>query len=93
MSSPAARESPTVGREITDEVKVRQSARVDPHAPGIATHRKHLAALDEMMPVELEGIRLLRHSAFIDDGLTIVLAGRLQSGPLVGDVSPLPSPD
>ena len=52
-----------------------------------------LAALDEMMPVELEGIRLLRHSAFIDDGLTIVLAGRLQSGPLVGDVSPLPSPD
>ena len=82
-----------MGREITDEVKVRRKARVDPRAPGIATHRKPLAALDEMMPVELEGIRLLRHSAFIDDGLTIVLAGRLQSGPLVGDVSPLPSPD
>ena len=82
-----------MGREIADEVEMRGKARVGQHTPGIATHWKHLPALDEMMPVKLERIRLLRHSAFIDDGLTIVLAGRLQTGPLVGEVSPLPSPD
>jgi len=32
-----------------------------------------------MMPVKLEGIRLLSHSAFINDCLAVVLAGRLQS--------------
>ena len=68
-----------MGREIADEVEMRGKARVGQHTPGIATHWKHLPALDEMMPVKLERIRLLRHSAFIDDGLAVVLAGRLQS--------------
>jgi hypothetical protein len=68
-----------MGREIADEVEMRGKARVRQHAPGITTHREHLPALDEMVPVELERVRLLRHSTFIDDGLSVVLAGGLSS--------------
>jgi len=67
-----------VGRENADEVTMGGKARVGQHTPGIATHRKYLPALDQMMPVEIEGIRLLCHSAFIDNCLAVVLAGRLQ---------------
>src|SRR5262245_57246058 len=76
---PAAGEDPIVGREVADEVEMRGKARVGQHTPCIATNRKHPPTLDEMMAVQLKGIRPLRHSASIDDRLAVVLAGRLQS--------------
>ena len=65
--------------EISDEIEMRLEARVRQHAPGIAADRKHFAAFDEMMAVELETVGLLRHGALIDHGLPVILASALQS--------------
>ena len=64
--------------EISDEIKMRFEARVRQHAPGVTADRKHFAALDEMMAVELEAVGLLRHAPFVDHGLTVILASTLQ---------------
>jgi hypothetical protein len=54
-----------VGGEVADETEMRTEPRVGKHAPGIAANGKDLAALDEMMPVELEGIRLLSNASLV----------------------------
>ena len=64
--------------EVTDKGEMWLEPRLGEHAPGVAANRKHLASLDEMVTVEREGIRLLGHGAPIDDGLAVILAGRLE---------------
>ena len=61
----AAGEDAVVGGEVADETEMRTEPRVGKHAPGIAANGKDLAALDEMMPVELEGIRLLSNASLV----------------------------
>ena len=68
-----------MGGEIADEIEMRLEARVGQHAPGVAAHRKDLAALDEVMAVKLEGFRLIGDAAFIDDRLPVILASRLEA--------------
>src|SRR5215813_13704540 len=68
-----------MGQEITDEVKVRGKARISQHTPRIATHVEYFPTLDQMMPVELEGVWLLRHTALVDHRLPVVFASRLES--------------
>ena len=55
--------------EIADEIEMRGKARLGQHAPGVAADREHLAALDQMMPVEFEGVGLLRHGSLVDHRL------------------------
>src|SRR5680860_764199 len=74
----AAGEDPVMGREVADEIEEGRKARVCQHAPGIAAYGKHLAAFDEVMPVELEGLLLLGHAAAINQRLAVILACRLQ---------------
>src|SRR5262245_57780542 len=76
--SPAAREDAVMGAEIADEIEMWGKARLRQHAPRVAADRKHLAALDQMMSVELESVGLLRHRPLVDHRLAIILAGRLQ---------------
>src|SRR5690606_34857583 len=64
-------EDTVMGREVADEIEVWRKARVGQHAPAIAAHREHLAALDDVMRVELEGLVLLGNAATIDDRLAV----------------------
>src|SRR3990172_10823369 len=75
---PAAGEDAVMGSEVAEKIEMRRKARVGQHAPAIAAHREDLAAFDEMMPVKLERVRLLRHASFVDDCLAVILARRLQ---------------
>jgi hypothetical protein len=65
--------------EIADKVEMRRKARIGEHAPRIAANRKDLAPLDQMMPVKLEGVGLLRQRALVDDCLAVILASCLKS--------------
>src|SRR5262245_23951740 len=67
-----------MGAEIADEIEMWGKARLRQHAPRVAADRKHLAALDQMMSVELESVGLLRHGPLVDHRLAVILAGRLQ---------------
>ena len=67
-----------MAREIADEIEVRREAGVAQHAPGVAADREDPAGFDAVVCVEHEGVRLFGDAAAIDDGLAVVLAGRLQ---------------
>src|SRR3990170_8840258 len=74
----ATGEDAVMSSEVAEKIEMRREARVGQHAPGVAAHREDLAAFDEMMPVELERVGLLRHASLIDDRLAIILASRLK---------------
>ena len=65
--------------EVADELEMRAEAGVGKHTPGIAADREHLAALDQMMAVELEGVLLFGDAPLVDHRLTVVLASGLQA--------------
>jgi len=67
-----------VRAEISDQIEMRCEPRIGEHAPGIAAHREDLARLDKMVTVELECVRLVGQTAFVDDGLPVIFAGRLE---------------
>jgi len=68
-----------MGGEIADKFEMRAEPGIGQHAPSVPAHRKHLAALDEMMAVELEGVGLLGDASLVDHSLAVVLASRLES--------------
>ena len=65
--------------EIADEIEMRGKARVGQHAPGVSAYREHFAALDPVMPVELERVALLWHGALVEDRLAVILASLTSS--------------
>src|SRR5581483_6672732 len=75
---PAAGEDAVMRGEIPDELEMRSEARLGKHAPSVAADRKHLACLDQVVPVEHEGIGLAADRALIDHRLAVVLAGGLE---------------
>ena len=67
-----------MGGEVANKFEMPAEPGVGQHAPRVAAHRKHLAALDEMMPVEREGIGLFGDAALVDHRLAVILASRLE---------------
>jgi hypothetical protein len=67
-----------MGGEIADEIEMPAEPGIGQHAPGVAAHRKHLSALDEMMTIELKGVRLLGDASLVDHCLAVILARRLE---------------
>ena len=64
--------------EIADEIEMPAEPGIGQHTPSVAAYRKHLAALDEMMAVELEGIGLLGNASLLDHRLAVILTSRLE---------------